>query len=64
MTIQNELFNSSDHRALTTCHLAGIAARLGRKIHWDPQFESIIDDPQAHAFRKRQRRKGFEIEMS
>ena len=37
----------SHHRALTTCHLAGIAARLGRGIRWDPKTERIIDDPQA-----------------
>ena len=54
----------SHHRALTTCHLAGIAARLGRKVQWDPQAERIIDDPEAQAFLKREYRKGFEIEMS
>ncbi len=26
----------SHHRALSTCHLAGIAARFNRKIEWDP----------------------------
>lgn len=54
----------SHHRALSTCHLAGIAARLGRKINWDPQAERIIDDPPAQAFLRRDPRKGFEIEMS
>ncbi|MCA9106393.1 MAG: Gfo/Idh/MocA family oxidoreductase, partial [Planctomycetales bacterium] len=37
------------HRALTTCHLAGIAARLGRALRWDPEAQQIVDDPQAQA---------------
>ncbi|MEO2011105.1 MAG: Gfo/Idh/MocA family oxidoreductase [Pirellulaceae bacterium] len=51
----------SHHRALTTCHLAGIAARLGRKIKWDPKAERIIDDEQAQSFVSRKRRSGYEI---
>ena len=53
----------SHHRALTTCHLAGIAARLGRKIEWDPAAEQIVGDDQAQAFVDRERRPGFEIEV-
>ena len=53
----------SHHRALTTCHLAGIAARLGRPLRWDPKREVILDDPQAQSFISRERRKGFEIEI-
>ena len=53
----------SHHRALTTCHLAGIAARLGRAIHWDPQTEAIVDDSQAQSFVGRERRPGFAIEI-
>ncbi len=52
----------SHHRALSTCHLAGIAARLGRKIHWDPKAERIVDDKQAQKLVSRDSRKGFEIE--
>lgn len=52
----------SHHRALSTCHLAGIAARLGRKIEWDPQAERMIRDPQAQGLVDRARRQGFEIE--
>lgn len=52
----------SHHRALSTCHLAGIAARLGRKIQWDPVAEAIIGDPMAQALVSRPYRKGFEIE--
>lgn len=53
----------SHHRALSTCHLAGIAARLNRPIQWDPAAERVIGDPLAQSFVARDRRKGFEIEM-
>jgi hypothetical protein len=29
------------HRAMTTCHLANIAIRLGRKLNWNPETEQI-----------------------
>lgn len=54
----------SHHRALSTCHLAGIAARLGRKIEWDPQQERVIGDDLAQSMVAREKRSGFEIEMS
>lgn len=47
--------------ALNTCHLAAIAARLGRVIKWDPQAEKITGDDEAAAFFSRKRREGFEI---
>ena len=53
----------SHHRALSTCHLAGIAARLGRSIRWNPETQQIIDDPQANSMIARPKRAGFEIEM-
>lgn len=53
----------SHHRALSTCHLAGIAARLGRKINWNPITEEIVGDDEAQTFVSRTNRKGFEIEM-
>lgn len=53
----------SHHRALTTCHLAGIAARVGRKIRWDPKTEKIIGDELAQSLVAREKRKRFEIEM-
>ena len=34
-------------QAMNTCHLAAIAARLNRKITWDPKNEKILDDEQA-----------------
>ncbi|MFN5283185.1 MAG: Gfo/Idh/MocA family protein [Planctomyces sp.] len=53
----------SHHRALSTCHLAGIAARLGRSINWNPETEQITDDPAAAGLLAREPRKGFEIQQ-
>ena len=53
----------SHHRALSTCHLAGIAARFNRKIQWDPSAERIVSDDQAQGLVAREKRNGFEIEM-
>jgi predicted dehydrogenase len=35
------------HRSATACHLGNIAARLGRKIRWDPAKEQIVGDEEA-----------------
>ncbi|MEM7812639.1 MAG: Gfo/Idh/MocA family oxidoreductase [Planctomycetota bacterium] len=51
----------SHHRAMTTCHLAGIAARLNRAITWDPVAEKVVGDPQAQSMTARTQREGFEI---
>lgn len=48
-------------QAMSTCHLAAIAARLGRTIKWDPKSEQILDDEQAAKFFARTPREGFEI---
>ena len=50
------------HRALTTCHLANIAIRLGRELQWDPTAEQIVGDDQARRMQGREQRKGYEIE--
>jgi predicted dehydrogenase len=52
----------SHHRALTTCHLAGIAARVGRPIRWDAEREVILDDDLAQSLIARTPREGFAIE--
>jgi hypothetical protein len=51
----------SQHRSVTTCHLANIAIRLDRPIRWDAANESCIDDNQASEMLSREQRKGFEI---
>jgi len=48
-------------QAMNTCHLCAIAARLGRKIKWDPKAEKIVGDDQAASFFARERREGFDI---
>lgn len=52
------------HRAMTTCHLANIAIRLGRKIEWDPKTEQIINDRDAAHWIGREQRKPYEINVS
>jgi predicted dehydrogenase len=49
------------HRSMTTCHLANIAIRLGRKLTWNPQTEQIVGDDAANKWQKREQRKGYEI---
>ena len=49
------------HRAMTTCHLANIAIRLERKLHWDAQREEITGDPAANLWLSREQRKGYEV---
>jgi predicted dehydrogenase len=54
----------SHHRALTTCHLANIAIRLGgRKLTWDPAKEEIVGDSEANAWQTRPQRTGYEISV-
>ncbi len=54
----------SHHRAMTTCHLANIAIRLGRKITWDSKTEQIVGDSAANQWLAREQRKGYEIDVS
>ncbi len=51
----------SHHRALTTCHLANIAIRLGRNLKWDAAKEQIVGDDAANLWQGREQRKGFEV---
>lgn len=50
----------SHHRALSTCHLANIAIRLGRDLKWNPETEQIMDDAEANTWLSRPQRSGFE----
>ena len=36
------------HHATTTCNLAEISARLGRKVRWDARAERFVDDEEAN----------------
>jgi hypothetical protein len=48
------------HNAMTTCHLANISIRLGRKLKWNSKKEQIIGDDEANQWQAREQRKGFE----
>ena len=48
------------HNAMTTCHLANISIRLGRKLQWNPKKEQIVGDSEANQWQSREQRKGFE----
>jgi predicted dehydrogenase len=41
------------HRTATACHLANMAARVGRKIEWDPSAEKVVGDEDAAAMADR-----------
>jgi hypothetical protein len=45
---------------VSTCHLANISMRLGRKLQWNPETEFFINDTEADAMLKREQRKGYE----
>ncbi|MCA9102603.1 MAG: gfo/Idh/MocA family oxidoreductase, partial [Planctomycetales bacterium] len=49
------------HRALSTCHLANIAIRLGRPLHWDATTQQIVADDEANGWLKRKQRAGYEV---
>jgi predicted dehydrogenase len=51
----------SQHRSVSTCHLANIAIKLGRPLKWDAQAEQFVDDSEASGLLSRPHRKGFEI---
>jgi len=35
------------HRSTTTCHVANICLRLGRKVRWNPKTERFVNDAEA-----------------
>lgn len=43
-------------RLSTVLHIGAIAMQLGRKLRWDPQTESFVDDEAANALRSRPER--------
>ena len=48
-------------QAMAVCHLSAIAARLNRKLKWDPVNEKIIGDDLAASMQSRERREGYDI---
>ena len=43
------------------CHLANIALRLGRKLHWNPQREEFTGDDEANGLLSRSQRSPYQI---
>ena len=50
----------SQHRSVSTCHLANISMRLGRSLKWDPAKEQVLNDSEANGWLRREQRKGYE----
>jgi len=53
----------SAHQVATTCHLANISLRVGRKITWDAEKEQIVGDPQANEMLTRPYRSPWDKEL-
>ena len=49
------------HRSTNTCHLGNIAYKVGRKLEWDTETETIKNDPEATPCSPREPRRGFEL---
>jgi len=53
----------SAHAVATTCHLANISLKVGRKVAWDAEKEQIIGDPEAAAMLERPYRQPWDREL-
>jgi hypothetical protein len=51
----------SQHRSVSTCHLGNISMRVGRKLQWNPESETFVNDSEADKLLSREQRAGFEI---
>lgn len=49
------------HNATTTCNLAEISARLGRKVRWNAKAERFMDDEEANRFLSRAMRSPWRV---
>ncbi|HIQ23388.1 MAG TPA: Gfo/Idh/MocA family oxidoreductase [Planctomycetes bacterium] len=49
------------HRCSTISHMGNIAMELGRKLRWDPQTETFLDDDTANRMRGRASREPWRI---
>jgi len=53
----------SGHQIATTCHLANISLKVGRKVVWDADHEQIVGDPAANAMLVRPYRAPWDAEL-
>lgn len=49
------------HYSALLCHLGNIAYRTGRRLEFDPEKETFLNDPEANQLLTRQYRKGYEL---
>ena len=54
---------ASSHHVSTTCHLANISLRVGRKVKWDDARQEVIGDPEANAMLLRPYRAPWDGEL-
>ncbi len=48
-------------RSVSTCHLGNISMKVGRKLQWDAESETFVNDSDANQLLSREQRGGFEI---
>lgn len=49
------------HRSASICHLGNIAMLTGRKLRWDPDEESFVNDPEANRMLSRSMRSPWRL---
>jgi predicted dehydrogenase len=49
------------HRSISICHLLNITRHLNRKLRWNPETETFVDDNEANRYLNRSRRAGYEL---
>jgi predicted dehydrogenase len=54
---------ASSHTVSTTCHLANISLRIGRKIKWDAHKQEIVGDSEANHWLRRPYRSPWDKEL-
>jgi predicted dehydrogenase len=53
----------SGHRVATTCHLANLSMKVGRKLVWDAEKEEIVGDAEANRLLVRPYRQPWDAEL-
>ncbi len=53
----------SSHHVSTTCHLANLSLRLGRKIRWDDARQTVMGDSEANAMLERPYRAPWDAQL-
>jgi predicted dehydrogenase len=53
----------SSHRVSTTCHLANLSLRLGRKLRWDTERQEVVGDGEASGMLVRPYRSPWDREL-